>query len=261
MIFPRAMRRVPDARRRLAVLASVLLAAAPFPASATPAPPLAPCVALPATTTIAALRAIVAGGSEVNYRVRDCAATDLAARGAPAIPVALGLLEARDGDTVRLALAVLARMGPGAQPALPTLVRLIEQPPAVLGTHYGPIYAAVGAIGAPASSAIPLLIARSEDPAHRYAAFAALGQLGKVDPGRVVPHLVAMMERPFDPDMSLDAPLALEALREIGEPARIALPAIRASLERARTSGTNMHLAAAERALAALTPKPPTASQ
>lgn len=243
------------ASRRLAVFACFMLAAAmPWQAGATPAPPPEPCVPLPATVSIDALRALITGDGD--YHRKDCAATDLAARGAPALPVALALLDSGDADTVHLGFAVLARMGPQAQAALPTLVRLIRKPPPVMGTLYGPLYAAVGAIGAPARTAIPLLIAKSADPAHRYAAFDALGQLGKYDPGRVVPHLVAMMERPYDPAMSLDAPLALEALREIGAPARTALPAIRASLERARAEGTLMHVVAAERALAALAPQP-----
>ncbi|MGX4640160.1 hypothetical protein [Massilia sp. SYSU DXS3249] len=209
---------IPASRRLAACACFMLAAAAPWQACATPPPPPKPCVPLPASVSIDALRAIITGDGD--YYRKNCAATDLAARGAPALAVALGLLDSRDADTVHLGFAVLARMGP------------------------------------PARTAIPLLIARSADPAHRYAAFDALGQLGKYDPERVVPHLAAMMERPYDPDMSLDAPLALEALREIGAPARTALPAIRASLERARAEGTLMHVVAAERALAALTPPP-----
>lgn len=243
------------ATRRLAVFVSFMLAAAaPWPACATPAPPVPPCVPADAAVSIEALRAIVAG--EGNLRLRDCAATDLAARGAPAVRTALGLLDAGDPDTVYLGLKVLSRMGSHAQAALPTLMDSIRTPPPALHPDYFPLYEAVTAIGAAAKPAIPLLIAKTRDPAHRYFALGALGRLGRYDVQRVVPHLASMLESP-DVAILLDAPQVLAALREIGTPARAALPALLASLERARDIGDHRHSADVGRALAAIAPGSP----
>lgn len=239
------------APRRLALcLPFVLAAAMPSPSRAMPPPPPPPCVPAGAAVSIGALRATIAG--ERDYHARDCAATDLARRGAAAVPAALGLLDAGDSDTVTLGLAVLTRMGPQAQSALPALMERVGNPPPALGHFYGPLYDALSAIGAAARPAIPLLIARTDDRAHRYYAIDALGQLGKYDAPRVVAHLVSILDRAADPDMPLDAPLAHDALREIGKPARVAVPAMLASLERARQARARMHGVAAVRALVAL---------
>ena len=233
------------------VLVSMMLgAAAPGLGRATPAPPLPPCVPASADVTVAALGAILAG--QGDYHVRRCAALDLAARGAAAVPVVVGTLGSRDSDTVKFALNALSKMGPQAQAALPALMDWIRTPSPALQENDLALYDAVGAIGAGARPAIPLLIVRSRDPRHRFSAVEALGVLGKYDAARVVPHLASILESQKGEGGLLEAQHTLDAIRKIGKQARAALPATLASLEEASEAFDWMHGGAAVRTLVAI---------
>lgn len=234
--------------RLLAVLVAwSLVAAAPRPAQATPPPPLPPCVPAGPGVTNDALGRIIAGNS--TPRQSECAAKDLAARGAAAVPVALRLLRNHDEFVGMTALMALADMGPQAQAALPALMKRLERPRA-FGDKY--LYDAVVALGPAAKPAIPLLIARSRQPADPYYPYHsdgpldALGRLGKHDPDRVVAYLVPLLL-----DRENDR-LVLDTLATIGKEAKAALPAILVALERARISGNGMDGAAALDALIAV---------
>jgi hypothetical protein len=197
--------------------------------------------------TTDALGRVIAGKGD--SRQRECAAKDLAARGAAAVPVALRLLRIRGGDAAMLALTALADMGPHAQAALPALMERLRKPRSLEDKY---LYDAVAALGPGAKPAIPLLISRSRAPAHPYYPqhtfwpLHTLGRLGKHDADRVVPYLVSMLlDRENDQ-------LVLGALADIGKDARAALPAILVSLERAKISGNSMDGAAALDALIAI---------
>ena len=241
---------------RFVVLVSIMLgASAPGLVRATPPPPLPPCVPASAAVTVEALGGILAGNG--NDHVRRCAAKDLAARGATAVPVLVGMLGSRDSDTLALALGALTDMGPQAQAALPALMDRIRTPPRALQElylweSYRALYDAVSAIGAGARPAIPLLIARSRDPGHRYDAVGALGKLGKYDAGRVVPYLVSILESPEAWDTPGDTRAVVDALANIGKGARAGLPATLALLERAKAAGSSMDGWSALHALVAI---------
>lgn len=235
--------------RTTALVLCLLGAAAAVPGRATPPPPKPPCVPAGAGVTTAALAARLAGhGTGGNDRLQECAADDLVGRGAAAAPAVAGLLGSSDLSTRELAVEVLTRLGPQAGAALPALMDQIRRPPDRLGMGHGNLYDAVAALGPAARPAIPLLIAQSRDLEYRYDALRALGKLGRYDPGRVVPYLVSVLERrPEEHDVKA----ALGALAEIGKPARAALPAIRAEIERAK-AGRGPYGAKALDALAAI---------
>lgn len=219
--------------RITAVVLCLLGAAAAVPGRATPAPPQPPCVPASPSVTTAALAATLAGhGTGGNYRLHECAADDLVARGAAAVPAVVGFLGGSDLYTRDLALRVLTRLGPKAHAALPALMDQIGgRPPNWFNMGHRRLYGAVAALGPAARPAIPLLITQSHDLEYRYAALHALGKLGQYDPEHVVPYLVSVLERRPEEH---DVPAALDALAEIGKPARAALPAILAEIERAK---------------------------
>lgn len=235
---------------RANVLMAYLLAAMAAPARATPPPPVPPCVPAGPAVTAGALGAILA--AEGHPHTQYCAAKDLGARGAAAVPVALRLLLSSNPDSQDHGFGVLAALGPRAHAALPALMDRIRKPTPHLQTSPAGPYAAIAAIGARARPAIPLLIVRSRDPRYRYYAVNALGELGKHEPGRVVPHLVAMVEGREGPLLSFDTGIVLRALAEIGKGARAALPAVLAALEGAKMAGNRMEAPAAIDALLAI---------
>ncbi|MEN3277401.1 MAG: hypothetical protein V7631_3191 [Massilia sp.] len=226
----------------LAVAVTCMLAATmSLPAGAIPPPPPPPCIPASPAVTVEALAGVLAGKGE--SRQQECAAKDLAARGAAGVPVAVRLLGVRDSNTVMLALMALADMGPHAQAALPALMERIRKATAA-GDKY--LYDAVAAIGPGARPAIPLLITKSRDPRQRYLALRALGRLGKHDASRVVPYLESMLQGRQHEETVLDA------LSDIGKDARAALPATLVSLEQAKAAGDHMHGASAVNALLAI---------
>jgi hypothetical protein len=225
----------------------MLAAVAPSLAQATAPPPLLPCVPASPAVTSDAIGRIIAGKGDL--RQHECAAKDLAARGAEAVPTALRLLRMRDGYVATLALTALADMGPQAQAALPALMERLRKPRSLEDRY---LYDAVVALGPAAKPAIPLLIERSREaadpyyPQHTFWPLRALGRLGKHDADRVVPYLVSLLlDRENDQ-------LVLGALADIGKDARAALPAILVALERAKVSGSSMDGAAALDALIAI---------
>lgn len=223
-------------------------AAVPGTAQALTPPPPA-CIPADASVTVEALGTVLAGTGP--FYLRQCAVNDLAARGAAAVPVVVALLDSSDVTTVHLALDAVAALGPQAQAALPALQGHIVRPRTLAGNDLR-IYQAVGALGAAGRPAIALLISKSREPGYRYQSVAALGKLGQYDAQRVVPHLIALLESVPGPRVPIDAPGLLDALRDIGKPARAALPATLASLEQAKAARDSMHGAAAIRALLAI---------
>jgi hypothetical protein len=128
----------------------------------------------------------------------------------------------------------LAKIGPQAQKALPALMQLVKTPALIPPHTAGMPYEAIGAIGAGAMPAIPLIIAKTHDPARRHDAVAALGKLGKYDAVRVVPHLIRLLEGQDSAGRRRDANAVLGALADIGKPAHAALPLVLAMLDESK---------------------------
>lgn len=232
----------------LTILVICMVAAAvPILAQATPPPPQPPCEPVSPDVTSEALGRLISAKGEL--REGECAAQNLAERGADAVPTVLDLLRLRDTHVDMLALTTLAGIGPQAQAALPDLMERLRKP-STLQDKY--LYDAVVALGPAAKPAIPLLIARSRIGAHPYYPqhaswpLHALGRLGKYDPDRVVPDLATLLL-----DRENDQPV-LDALADIGHDAHAAVPAILVALERATISGSREDGAAALDALIAV---------
>ncbi len=229
------------------LLSGILAAALPMSAQATPPPPQPICEPVSPDVTSEALGRRISTKAEL--REGECAAQNLAERGADAIPTVLDLLRLRDTHVDMLALTALAGIGPQARAALPDLMDRLRQA-STLEDKY--LYDAVVALGPAARPAIPLLIARSRAGAHPYYLqhavwpLHALGRLGKHDPDRVVSYLVALLL-----DRENDQPV-LDALADIGHDAHAAVPAILVALERATISGSREDGAAALDALIAV---------
>lgn len=214
-------------------------------------PPKPPeCIPASAAVTIEALGAVVSGNA--NNDARRCAVEALAARGASAVPVAVGLLGTSDHATLMLALELATKLGPLVHTALPVLMDLLGTHPPALQGNYHYLYDAVGAIGEAAAPAIPLLILHSGNPQYRFNALRALGKLGKYDADRVVPHLIAMLEGLRGSRVQIEAPDVLDTLAMIGSSAGAALPATLLSLEQAKAAGDTMHGYSAVNALVAI---------
>jgi hypothetical protein len=236
---------------RFVVPVLFILSAAVSGAAQALTPPKPPdCVPASSAVTVEALGAVVSGNASND--ARRCAMEDLAARGASAVPVAVGLLGTSNHTTLMLALELSTKLGPLAHTALPALMDLIGTHPPSLHGSYHYLYDAVGAIGEAAAPAIPLLILQSGNPEDRFNALRALGQLGRYDADRVVPYLISMLEGLRGSRVHIEAPNVLDALAAIGSHASTALSATLASLEQAKAAGDIMHGYSAVNALVAI---------
>lgn len=196
-------------------------------------PPERPvCEAADPAASIEALARILE--ADPDDFLRGCAAQDLARRGEVAVPPLVAMLVRGDAGARILALGALAKIGPQAQKGLPALMHLVKTP-ALLPPHAAGLpYAAIGAIGAGAMPAIPLLIEKTHDRARRHDAVAALGKLGKYDAARVVPHLIRLLESQEIAGRRRDANAALGAFADIGKPAHAALPLVLVMLDESK---------------------------
>ena len=118
----------------------------------------------------------------------------------------LPALNAEDVQTRRSACAMLEGLGPVARPAVPALVRALDDPSETVRIH---AVGALGEIGIPATLVIPALLKALHDPA-RAVRQRALSQFAFSIPATeaVVPHLKQLLE---DEDRGIAA-LALSAL-------------------------------------------------
>ncbi len=199
------------------------------------------------TSSVAELGVVIAGNGDGGER--GCAARDLAARGATAVPVAIGLLRSRDHFVRGTALGVIHDLGPQAAAALPLLMHELRSMPLGMRGNYESLhslYYAVGGLAQAATPAIPLLISKSSETKHRAFAVETLGIVGKYDPARVVPHLLEMLKK------GEDARMVLDALGVMGKYANTAIPTLLTMLEHAKIQRESVNGDAVVRTLAAI---------
>ncbi len=144
-----------------------------------------------------------------------------------AVPALIEALQEPHGlgkghEVNRYAVMALGEIGPDAREAIPALIAALEHP---FATISGAAADALGSIGPEAQEAIPRLIQELRRPASRqcvvyetfpWAAGSALGKMGAV----AVPRLIDVL----GDGSPLVRQLAVEALGEIGPPAKPALP-------------------------------------
>ena len=201
-----------------------LIAVASLPSHALTPPPPPPCVPASADITVEALGEKVAKNSG---HASDCAVADLVARGAAAVPVATKLLGNHDAHVQAMALKAIEGLGPLAGATVPYIIKQIRKPDSGQAGREDERYSTLGHLGKAAAPAIPLLLAQSNKHGENSNAIDALGMLGRYSPDTVVPQLVRLLRRKGDTNN------ALSALHEMGRPARKALPALMAYLNRA----------------------------
>lgn len=183
---------------------------------------------------IKAARASIAAQPAAEYA--------LSKAGRPAVPALIRLLKEKDEGMRVFAALTIRRMGPVAEDAVPVLIVIVKNKPAIEaaepaakqkgGDDSGmtivhvhlesrPIFAAaLGAIGPKAKAAVPTLIEASTEPIPMQ--LAAIDALGQIGPGAAaaVPQLVRFLSNPdFPVRLRSEAALAL-----IGAPA--AKPAV-----------------------------------
>ena len=143
---------------------------------------------------------------------------DLAALGAPAVPVLIRALEKEGDDVRRHVLVALDRMGPAALQAVPALIRLLDDGKASLKVRETAAMV-LGSIGPAAEHAVPALLRGLQSKHAQLPNFCA-GALGEMGPAgaRAVPPLVEMARK--------GQPGALLALEAMGPQVPGVIPAL-----------------------------------
>ena len=142
--------------------------------------------------------------------------------GGPAVPALLEILNGPNGDMRVCAAAALARIGPAARAAVPSLIRAIEHPDPKREPQILVLYAirALGRIGPEAKAAVPALNRLlDEDDDTFFDAVLALDRIGAPP----VRKLLVDFLREADPEVAYQ-------LAWLGPKAREAVPSLRAAL-------------------------------
>ncbi len=142
--------------------------------------------------------------------------------GGLAVPALIDVLNGRNWDMRVCAAAVLARIGPAARAAIPSLIRTIEHPDPRFNGEILSLYAvrALGRIGSDAKPAVPILIGLyGKNRVDDFDIVMALDGIGESP----VRRLVETFLREGDP-------YAADQLAWLGPQAREAAPALRAAL-------------------------------
>lgn len=156
----------------------------------------------------------------------SCASKVLARKGEDIIPALLSLMETKQRAVEQFALEAVC--GPGHTGA--TAVPYIEKRLREGGLSFAVLaYPAIACIGEGAQSLIPLLITKSVGtdtsfPGEADLATEALGALYPYEPGRILSHLIRLLDQPAH------AQAAARAIEKIGRPARGAQEALRRNL-------------------------------
>ena len=148
---------------------------------------------------------------------------DLGAGAASAIPL---LVEQLGNAALQSAAAeALGKIGAASEPAVPKLLALAEGKDRELGIVS---MQALGGIGRPAESALPVLYAalKNDDREIRSAAFQALPKI-EPDKDKLLPIYLSALEEP-----TRVRRIAAQALKQFGEKARPAVPALLTMLDR-----------------------------
>jgi len=245
----------PTSRFFVGTVASVILSIAHQATNAmSPAPPW-PCPKTLSTEPAEQLANRVANPSSPD-RWRECAADALAEKGAVAMPFLMHLIQVGDQRAQFLAMNRVSEAqarGGSAREIVPLIVHRLKTydlDNSNVRQQVYDVYGVLGLLGKDATPAIPLLIerSRSDKPGlakpESYWAIQALGNIGKYDTRRVVPHLMQLLD---DPSHRVDA---ANALANLATSARGAVPALTSHLEASLDAISNGFSASLMRALA-----------
>ena len=153
--------------------------------------------------------------------IHPVAADALVKIGGSAVAEVQKVLNDKDPDARKRALRILGRIGPSASPAVLEISRLAKDDPDKEAKLVA--VQVLGEIGPGAASAIPVLKASLEDRSLRDAAQSSLVRIGGVSVGPFTEGL-----KSSEPEVRL---AAAKALRELGEKAEAAVPALIASIK------------------------------
>lgn len=182
---------------------------------------------------LAALASRDPDNSVRDYTVRALGAIGPKAR--PAVPSILAALRSPDSHARVTAAQALSEIVPDDRSSADALVLALSDSDAYVRRWS---IRALGAMGAPAQVAIPALVAkaRGQNPEERGLAISALGRLGPLEPGRVVPVLLAIIEQGELNSRSA----ALGALSQFQPLPESAIPVLMKQLALDETLGANL---------------------
>ncbi len=173
-----------------------------------------------AAAAIAALENALRTAGDTD--VPAIAAWALGEIGRAAVPALLRGLAIHDENVRTPIVAAVARVGPEA---IPALVGALASDDAYVRDAAAE---ALGRIGPPARDALPALLRLAQEPSATDAMLSALAAVGRTEPERVLPVLVAALA-----DADPRRPLAAEvALRSLGAGAAPSVPALAAQLSK-----------------------------
>lgn len=213
-------------------LGTAAFGAAPLSLSASPAetaplaPPCATSFDYESNQTLIEDVKAVGDNNWDSAHLASCASKVLARKGEDIIPALQSLMDTRQRAVEQFALQAVC--GPGHTGA--TAVPYIEKRLREGGLSFAVLaYPTIACIGEGAQSLIPLLISKSAGtdtsfPGEADLAIETLGALYAYDPGRILRHLIRLLDQPAH------AQAAARALEKIGRPARPAQEALRRNL-------------------------------
>jgi hypothetical protein len=169
-----------------------------------------------------------------DRKVREHAVQAVRQLGTNAIPVLLEMMTDNNGDYGRLAISGFRALGAAGRPAVPTLVKSLEQTLANFQSrnysnydiHPAGACMALGAIGPAAEDGVPILLEWRDRDKGPPAVFAlqALGEI-HMHPEQAVPALISDLSN-CDTNYSSGAHLLLTVLGNYGDQAKAAVPSI-----------------------------------
>ncbi len=134
----------------------------------------------------------------------------------PFIPHLLDIIEQDDPPDLWRALGALRAIGPDAVPAVPLLIRLLNNPQ--LQAESAKVLGAIGPAAAPAVSAL-IQVVLHPLPGSDYAHGAAAGALGVIGDPAAIPVLIEAAQNPDVQGPGLAAISALSKFRAVARPA------------------------------------------
>lgn len=163
-----------------------------------------------------------------DLEVRNKAAAALLAKKTEAVPALMNVVEKGKDKERGRALAILAKIGPDAVEAVPSLQKLIDDDPQAKKLATLRAIQVLGRIGPKAKDAVPTLrkALQNKEPRSplRIEAAMALGRIGP-DAKEATPDLIAALKEPTDKSGPLRFHAAT-ALGQIGPAAKAAVPAL-----------------------------------
>ena len=167
---------------------------------------------------------------DAEHWAANCASEALSRKGEEAVPALISLMESHNANTELLALSAVCGDGHRGEAAVPYILDRIRSADLAF-TQVA--YHTLACMQEGARPAIPVLLEKSLQsirgaPAQQgNAAIEALGRLSVLDPETIIPHITKLL------DVPVHTSAAADALKQIGNPARESLPAIRRRLDSA----------------------------